>query len=1294
MCLHLTARFAWHDGGWDGRICRDPSGNIYCNGNFSLLSSRIQRRKNVELEKRYAGRSIDELTGDYIPPCYWVLNALGSKRYNVKHVHPFCDFSNKARESITPIDDVLESHAIFTWCFKFSFSRDGLSRYPRDLEERLEHYLSYVIPGKSLVIFYCNYSNPVNGDRNRYLILGAALVKGVKKPKRYAFDPQYYAELKKRYGEFPVNDWAFQVVLDPESIVMLPYHEYLERMKKARSDDEYRRLEEMLGEIVVEVDNKSIEPFFKYVSMHISTDNALYILYRVRDSLSKAKKHGVVDDSLLDECLNKIGRLIEHLWSIRGRFSSLKKALLAVGRLSGLHDIDRSEDYKEYKVWESYVEALLEKYGDELARILEGMGANGIDDILNKVGKDESLNKNCYHLLCVFRDFVYGYGEMFFKLLKVLCSMDLSYIQICNVLRKVRDKELDIAELLENPYSLVYNYVPFREALDEWFIEFMDPGIPLHIVDIALIPDPEYVHYSSEFPPNYPGRIVAAIYETLLAEAVFNGVTAVNEDKLLELMAKKEVLRLYRGAAPHISRSDIERLIADYKRFASNVFHYVDDLEHGRIFQLRVLRLLEKDIENCIGRLLEKRYTVDSDVCNLIDKLVNREFEGLRGLNIPEGQKKDYIALRRKIYARAVKNGLLVIKGSAGTGKTEAIVNLVELFLSIGVKPIFVLTPTGKSALVVESRLKDRGLAKELCYVATIHRFLYSYYFELIERYFISPKVKSKFFELVDLIDKAMGDVRWFNDFRKYISTNRQLRIKPAVVIVDEASMVDELVLALLFNIINMDVLAHLIIVGDYNQLPPIGLGKPFVDIVNYLEENDYHENVASLDVPVRFSVDSGVWAFSQAFASVGKTVVDPEVYVDDTLEVLFFESVGDLKDKLKEVFQSILGRECSDCHGLLDILNEILGLKSYDSPDSFEPKLEYLQILTPTRYGEFGSDYLNKVVILDNRDVRDCLFVKVINERNRYERLKLLGRQLVLANGSIGYWSRDDDIIFFEEIDEIFDRLERCAKSSHRPDAWSKFHSDENALRKLLFGLKEEFVGSLKDEVYISPSYAITVHKSQGSDFDYVLFVMSRVTDFVSRELFYTASTRAKRKLFLLLNVNLKGKISQMLQQVAENSEIDRKATLLFKYRVFSTRTYSLKLDDGTVIHLRSKVEYMIAEAFKSLGLEFEYEPKDFVEQGIVPDFKIRVDDQVYYVEHLGLLDRAVYRSRWNIKKRIYEKLGLMDRLITVSEPEEGAVDVKSVITRIVDDIRRGCLKEVKSGYPSKHHYVLASSV
>jgi len=94
---HATIRFAWHDNKWNGTVCNDPERNIYCTGCYSLLSPRIQRRIDLDIERRYRGRKISEIQKKegYVPPCYWCVNALGDSECIVADPHPFADAGRK-----------------------------------------------------------------------------------------------------------------------------------------------------------------------------------------------------------------------------------------------------------------------------------------------------------------------------------------------------------------------------------------------------------------------------------------------------------------------------------------------------------------------------------------------------------------------------------------------------------------------------------------------------------------------------------------------------------------------------------------------------------------------------------------------------------------------------------------------------------------------------------------------------------------------------------------------------------------------------------------------------------------------------------------------------------------------------------------------------------------------------------------------------------------------------------------------------------------------------------------------
>ena len=94
---HITIRVAWHDNKWNGKICKNPSGNVYCIDNYSLLSSRIQRRRNIEIEEKFKEMSISEVKNNtgYVPPCYWCINILGKEKYVIEDIHPFGDTGNE-----------------------------------------------------------------------------------------------------------------------------------------------------------------------------------------------------------------------------------------------------------------------------------------------------------------------------------------------------------------------------------------------------------------------------------------------------------------------------------------------------------------------------------------------------------------------------------------------------------------------------------------------------------------------------------------------------------------------------------------------------------------------------------------------------------------------------------------------------------------------------------------------------------------------------------------------------------------------------------------------------------------------------------------------------------------------------------------------------------------------------------------------------------------------------------------------------------------------------------------------
>lgn len=77
-----------------------------------------------------------------------------------------------------------------------------------------------------------------------------------------------------------------------------------------------------------------------------------------------------------------------------------------------------------------------------------------------------------------------------------------------------------------------------------------------------------------------------------------------------------------------------------------------------------------------------------------------------------------------------------------------------------------------------------------------------------------------------------------------------------------------------------------------------------------------------------------------------------------------------------------------------------------------------------------------------------------------------------------------------------------------------------------------------------------------------------------------YTALTRAKRRLYILLHERLRDKFNEVISEILDNSEVDRRTTLLFGFTGYASKFYVSESESGNVYYLRSKIEYMIANA------------------------------------------------------------------------------------------------------------------
>ena len=210
--------------------------------------------------------------------------------------------------------------------------------------------------------------------------------------------------------------------------------------------------------------------------------------------------------------------------------------------------------------------------------------------------------------------------------------------------------------------------------------------------------------------------------------------------------------------------------------------------------------------------------------------------------------------------------------------------------------------------------------------------------------------------------------------------------------------------------------------------------------------------------------------------------------------------------------------------------------------------------------------------------------------------------------------------------------------------------------------------------------AYALTVHKAQGSEFRKVFVILPKSCRLLSRELLYTALTRSREQLVLLIE----GTDASLLFDLTrpEKSETARRNTNLFCGIVREAEEelpYAEYLIHRTVKgHLvRSRAELVIANLLYSMPMEYEYERvcEGTAEPGrLRPDFSfVMPDGDLILWEHLGMLDRADYRQGWEWKKHWYDRNGykLGENLFTSQEDERGGLD-SSALSKVALEIQK----------------------
>lgn len=1222
---NFTLRVAWHDNMWNGTVCNHPDKNIFCSGYHSLLSDRIRREKErlLPTEMEFSGQPVENMfkaTGE-IPPCFWSVNLFGNTSINVKHKNP-------AADSLEAISEILPDHSMFSWPFGFSFIRNTTEyktdgKYPSTLEKvRVPYFRGKIKKDESIGIVYAKYSNPFSYEDMKYLVVGCGKIKDKGDP-TYFGPPEKIQEIKDRtsynkatkqleypYRHFPSVNWAIRFSFDPDSMVRMPYHEYQLEAAKRKLDSE--ATEQLLSSIRVTIDEPELEHCFKFVAMDIDDDATIFILTKMRMKLLEALTHGIIEAGALRTQINKLEELIEYCWNRRTHFPGFAR----------LARVIRGKQSQEKYRLDDFILNVKEQepdYSDKIKSLLE----NPKSDQEYSLYQDEllQLKKSIQSELGITIDDFLS-----------LAMLNLSERQF----KKIKDGSISkgstatIKDICKNPYLLFEDYQVDENNQDGETGEFIDYPIELFKIDIGLFPNIDYLSLNflqDELQVTDVRRIRALIIQHL-REKEFNSGDCFDNAFTIENYIKTYPL-FYNSFQKQFSLPEyfLEKSNIQFDKHLSEKLH-IEEKNDTKYYYLQEIYEAEKEIESFVQVLLNAPEPNTLKFINLPEYL-GKSVKKLRNKIGDKFEEAAFKEERTFLYENIFPKKFFVLTGSPGSGKSYETLNIIKYFKDNN-ESYLLLAPTGKAALRLkfDDDFKDDGIE-----AMTIDKFIHQY--------------------------------------SKEPSTRKRYKN----IIIDEMSMIDIKKLRDLLRCFEVESpgLNRIIMVGDPHQLPPIGFGKPFFDIIQYLKsEVNFRSHLLELDVNCRQELEgNAILDFSKLFSNEGelsetqmKTVTDGG-NVSEGFRVLYWKDESHLKEVLGKEWLALA--KSLNCSGSDDEkLDQLLKINLEGKPKEWALNLEGFQVITPYRYfsdilntyyqSEIREDEIDIMKLFKHRD-------KIIRTKNFYK-----ANELLLSNGSIGLaaHSGSDKVLWFAELED-----------------------------KYLSVKKGNMREGEKD--FFELAYSITVHKSQGSGFDHLIVVLPKRYGLLCKELFYTALTRSRRTISILIEGEPGVEFEKGLFEYARRRSFteNRKTSLLLDK---PHRHYGLEPEPGHFV--QSRVEQIIyrhlmtfREKYKaSSGFEFKYEQFPEVNGEkirIKTDFTIYTKRNVFYWEHLGLLEKNSYKRKWlEVKKPTYEKAGLSDSLITTDELN-GINDDK--IISIIQNILEGEVgTEDKLFRYSKHHFSL----
>ncbi|MCK6525718.1 AAA family ATPase [Myxococcota bacterium] len=793
----------------------------------------------------------------------------------------------------------------------------------------------------------------------------------------------------------------------------------------------------------------------------------------------------------------------------------------------------------------------------------------------------------------------------------LLCRMALTVDQVKRALSAKQRKKHGLPEqvgaLLENPYVLTECYLPKQR----------EEAISFQVVDHGVLPHEVMGKPAVKVQPKDPRRFRALVME-MLKEATRAGHTFVDAEAALADVARR---------SPQDRRCEIpmERLLHD--RLQAVLAPAVETFEHGNRhwLALRSVRAAELEIEERLRELAARQTDTNSavswDVLARATRSVGREFT----LSAEQTASLDSL-LRRP---------LSVLTGAAGTGKSSLLGPLrAAIREQDGQVAIVALAPTGKATV----RLAELNVDAR-----TIHR--------------------------------ALANAGWYDWDLGILRGPGTSQIEAQTLIIDEMSMVDVELLAMLFRAVRWAGVRRLILVGDYHQLPPIGAGRPFYDLVAQCRRDDqdggpFRGVLSELRKNYR-AEDEGSRAIQLASSFADRQGnEDPQLWAEvaqgmdaGDLRIRYWSDAVELHKLLQEEIDGL--RADADAQ-VAETKTDALGEYWFDAILGAHKEFNesWWQMIAPVRGEAHGTEVLNQLV--QSRFHAGNMESDHFRYGVRFggDGITIGDKVIQVVNERKWRWkkSKDAEDQHIQLFNGMFGRVRTTV-----PHFLRKYNPDRTPPNRIrvsfgeLSGGEEQFAYNDKEaRTSLELAYAVTVHKGQGSQFQHVFCVLpASAGPLLSRELVYTALTRAQKRLTLFIQRDIG--VLLTLRRISASAVVRRSSRLFGTYAAAGGyRTDGIHHVTARGERVKSKNEVIIADRlhdFRDRGVDYKYEqellspggdPRDLR----LPDFTVQFRGRTWYWEHCGLLDDPVYLAKWqSVRLPWYEKYGLRDQLIVTED-------------------------------------------